>query len=91
MENYLPTVRRDLGIGPRGNSRRADNHQSDSGVGVSTPRGAVSTRVISVFVAGLLGFKTWLIPDPGTRNYPPRVRRDLNVVPRGNARRAVAP
>ena len=29
------------------------NQQSPSGVGVSTARGAVSTRVISVFVPGL--------------------------------------
>ena len=45
---YPPRVRRDLGVGPRGNSRRAlaprapANEQSPSGVGVSTPCGAVS-------------------------------------------------
>ena len=43
--NYPPRVRRDLGVGPRGNSRRAlaprapDNQQSARGVRVSTPCG----------------------------------------------------
>ena len=31
------------------------------------------------------------ISDPGIRPHPPRVRRDLGVVPRGNSRRALAP
>ena len=29
--------------------------------------------------------------DPGMKPYPPRVRRDLDVVPRGNSRRALSP
>ena len=31
-----------------------------------------------------------MIPDPRMGNYPPRVRRDLGVGPRGNSRRALA-
>ena len=59
--------------------------------GVSTPRGAVSIRAVSVFVPGLL--ELWIygrISDPGMGNYPPRVRRDLGVGPRGNSRSALA-
>ena len=59
---YHPMVWRKLAVVPRGNSRRAlalcapANQQSVSGVGVSTPCGAVSTRGMSVFVPGNVGF-----------------------------------
>ena len=32
-----------------------------------------------------------MISDPGMGTYPPRVRRDLGVGPRGNSLRALAP
>ena len=86
-----------LGVVPRGKPRRAlapgapVNQQSPSGVGVSTPCGAVSTREIYVFVPRLLElYRYGRIRDPGMGNYHPRVRRDLGVVPRGNSRRVLA-
>ena len=88
--NYLPRVRRDLGIDPRGNSHCAlalTIQQPACGIGVSTPCGAVSTRGICVFVPGLLELKRYgRIYDPGMGNYLPRVRRDLGIGPRGNSR-----
>ena len=98
MGTYPPRVWRNLGVVPRGNSRRAlapgapANQQSPSGVWVSTPCVAVSTRAICVFVPGLLKLHRYgRISDPGMGNYPPRVRRDLGVGPRSNSRRALAP
>ena len=67
--------------------------KSVSRVGVSTPRKAISTtRGMSVFVPALLKLKMYgRIYDSGLGPYNPRVRRDLNVVPRGNSRRALVP
>ena len=62
------------------------------GVGISTSCGAVSTRGISAFVPGLSTLQSYgRISDPGMGNYPPRVRQDLDVGPRGNFRHALAP
>ena len=66
--------------------------QSRGGVGVSTPRGAVSNQEISVFVAGLLKLSRYGKPSyPEMRPYPPRERRQLHVGPRGNSPRAQPP
>ena len=57
--HYPPRVRRDLEVGPRGNSRSTPalrapaNRRSIHRGGVSTPRGTVSTREIIVSVSGL--------------------------------------
>ena len=67
MGHYRSRVRRNLTVVPRGNSRRAlaswapASHKVASGVGVSPPCGAVSTRGVSFFVPG------W--PTPTTTNY----------------------
>ena len=89
----LPECGPDLDVDPRGISRRAltprapVNRQSASALGVSTPCGAVSTRGISVFARGLLELSIFLKKHgyPGMRPYPPRVRQDLDVRPRGSA------
>ena len=61
-------------------------------VGVSTPCEAVSTRKICVFVPRLFEVQRYgSISDPEMRSYPPRVRRDLDVVPRANPRRVLTP
>ena len=76
---YPPRLRRDLGVGPRGNSRRAlapgapTNQQSPSGVRVSTPCGAVSTPGICVVVPALLELSMYgRISDSGIGTYPSR-------------------
>ena len=69
--------------------RSQANEQLGSGGGVSTPCGAVSTRGITVFVRGLSELHMYGgISQPGMATYPPWVRRDRGVSPRGNSRRA---
>ena len=96
MGTYPPRVRRDLGVGPRGNSRRAlatkapTNQQLASAVGVSIPHGKGSTRATSVFVPGLLELYIYgQISHRGIKPYPPRMRRDLDVGQEGQSRRAL--
>ena len=61
-------------------------------LGVPTPCGAVSTRGITVLVPGLLELQLYRnIFNAEMRPYPPRVRRDLGVGPRGNSRRPLTP
>ena len=68
------------------------NHQSAPGVGVSSPCGAFSTWEMSVFVSGLSDLWTnGRIYDARMGLHCPRVQRDLDVLPRGNSRRALAP
>ena len=53
------------------------------------PYGAVLTRGITVFVPGLSELYMYgEISEPGMRTYPPRMRRDRGVFPRGNSCRA---
>ena len=60
MGSYPPRVRRKRGVGPRGTSRGTPspssppNEQSASGGGVSTPRGSISTRVITIIAPRVL-------------------------------------
>ena len=60
IKHYPLHVQQDVDVGQMGNSRRelasqdSANQQPACGVGVSTPCGAVLTRTVSVFVAGLL-------------------------------------
>ena len=69
--------------------RAPANQRSAGGVGVSTPCGAFSTRGITVFVPSLSELSMYGgIAEPGMGIYPPRVRRDRGVSPRGNSRRA---
>ena len=75
---YSPRGRQGFDVDPRGNSRRAlaprtsANQQLASGVGTSTPYGAVSTRGIYILVLMLLELQLHgRISDPRTRNYPP--------------------
>ena len=64
---------------------------SQLGWGFHTLRGGIDPgdlrfrpRVVGVV-------EIWNGFEPGMGNYPPRVRRDLGVGPRGNYRRALAP
>ena len=91
-------VRRDRGVAPKRNPRRAlapeasANQQSASGTGVFTPCGAVPTLGIYGYVPRLLEvYRYGWVPDTGMGTYYPRVRRDRGVCPRGNPRRAMAP
>ena len=69
--------------------RAPANQRSAGGVGVSTPCGAFSTRGITVFVPSLSELSMYGgIAEPGMGIYPPRVRQDRGVSPRGNSRRA---
>ena len=52
-------------------------------------RGGVDQEDV-FFVPGLLGFHMYRdIPESMMGAYPPRVRRDLDIDPRGNARSAL--
>ena len=79
-------------VGPRWRLlyfRAPANQRSAGGIGVSTPCGAVSTRGITVFVPTLSELYMYgEIVEPWMGTYPPRVRRDRGVSPRGNSRRA---
>ena len=71
-------------------SRAPANQRSADGVGVSTPRGAISTRGITVFVPGMSELQMHGgISEPGMGTYPPRMRRDRGVSSRGNSRHAL--
>ena len=61
------------------------------GWGFHTLRGGIDPG-ICVFDPMLLKlYRYGNISGPGRGTYPPRVRRDLGVVPRSNPRRALAP
>ena len=61
-------------------SRTPVNQRSASGVGVPTPRGAVSTRRITVFVPGLLELYMYArTSDPGMGPYPSQVALALRT------------
>ena len=91
-------VRRDRGLGPRRNPRRAlapevsANQQSASGTGVFTPCGAVPTLGIYGYVPRLLEvYRYGWVPDTGMGTYPPQLRQNRGVGPRGNPCRTLAP
>ena len=98
MGTYYPRVRRDRGVCPRGNPRRAMApeapaiRQSASGTGVSTPFKAVSTRQVLLCGFGLLELLGYgMTSDLWMRTNPLQVRRDRGLGPRRNPRHAVAP
>ena len=86
---YPPRVRRrDLGVAPSGNSRRAlvprtpAKQQSVGGLGSLHLAGGG----VTVFVPGMLElYMCGRIYDPGMGSYRPRVRRNLDVAPRGDS------
>ena len=93
---YTPRVRRDLDVVPRGISRHALAPQTQPiskpmGVGFPHLRAGID-RGMTVFVPSLLELLMYgRIYDPGMGTYPPRMRRDLDVVSTGNFRCALAP
>ena len=99
MGTYPPQVRPDLGVGPRGNSGSAlaPCHMSPSqsaitqwGWGLHTLRGGIDPRDLHLR-SRVVGVVERRVSDPGMGSYPPQVRWDLGVGPRGNSRRAMAP
>ena len=69
--------------------RAPANQRLAGGVGVCTLCGAVPTPGITIFVPALSELSLYgVIAEPGTGTYPPFVRRDRGVSPRGNSRRA---
>ena len=57
-------------------ARNPANHRPESGVGVSTPCGAVSTRIEHRSCWRFVRVDVWKISDPRMEPYPPRVRRN---------------
>ena len=65
------------------------NQRSAREIGVYTPCGGVSTRGTAAFVPSSLELQMYRrISDAGVEPYSPWLRRNLDVPPRGNFRRA---
>ena len=94
---YRPRVRRDFNVAPRDNFRHALPLGAPPKLAISRrDRGfhifLGGTDPGSVFVHRLLELEIYgRVYDQGMVPYYPRVRRDLDVVSRGNSRRAQAP
>ena len=96
MGHYSPRVQRDLDAVPSGNTRWLNEPQpiSNQPMGLGFPHRAGQYRPggSPFFVPGLSELLRYgRISHPGMGPYPPRVRRDLDVGPRGNSRRSLAP
>ena len=100
MRPYFPRMRRDLDVVSRGNSRGAlvpwapANQQSTGGIGVSTPCGCGIVPGDPPFISRVVAVVQYIfgrISVLEMRPHPPRVWRDLDVVPRGSSRPALAP